>query len=232
MNATSGSIATTSGNSQEFIELLRDAAEWRLLGLFFARPSDGWATQIEWLAKEIHDEELRKAAEAAKNGVTASLYDTAFGPGGPAVPREISHRPQAISGQYLAELVGFYQAFGYHSPYVEPPDHVAVEIDFVSYLRLKEAYAIARDDVANAKVTAIAAKSFLQQHLSVIAAAISETMQNCEIPYLKMAATALNRRVSTLSPAFEPPQQAWGTASPSHLPIICRLGCYDDSILE
>jgi nitrate reductase assembly molybdenum cofactor insertion protein NarJ len=231
MNAAAQPLDSSTTSCQSYVDLLRDAAEWHLLSLLFARPSLEWFNQIEHLAHEVHDEMVREAVAAVRPNITPALYETIFGPGGPAAPREISHRPDTISGGYLAELLGFYQAFGYQSPYHEPPDHVAVEVDFVSYMRLKEAYAVARNDLAQAKMAADSAKGFIEQHLGVIAGALAQTMQNCDVLYLKLAATALSRRVASDRSAVESPQRAWNAANFS-LPIVCDDGCCDDFILE
>lgn len=197
-------------------ELLREAAEWRLLGLLLACPQHDWQTQVAALAVEVDDAPLTAAAAAAREEATEGLYHTTFGPGGPAAPREVSHREYLVPGQSLAELSACYDAFAYRPATDEPPDHVAVEADFIAYLRLKEAYAVARGDEAQAAVTAAAARRFGEDHLSSIAEPLAKSLEASGIRYLSLAAAALLRRVG-------PPQPAVPQAGP--IPLFSDEAC-------
>jgi nitrate reductase assembly molybdenum cofactor insertion protein NarJ len=177
------------------IELLAEASQWRLLGLLFACPHGDWRAQVAALATEVRDEGLRTAARAALEEATESGYHTAFGPGGPGAVREVSHRQAALTGQYLAELMACYNAFAYCPPPDEPPDHIATEIDFIAYLRLKQAYAVARNDETQAAVTTQAMQTFIEDHLATIVAPLSQILDASGIPYLALAAANLSERV-------------------------------------
>jgi nitrate reductase assembly molybdenum cofactor insertion protein NarJ len=176
-------------------ELLAEAAEWRLLGLLLACPHGDWRDQVAALAAEVHDDSLQTAAQAALDEATESGYHTVFGPGGPGAPREVSHRQATLTGDYLAELLAFYHAFAYCPPHDEPPDHIAAEIDFIAYLQLKQAYAVARSDETQAAVTAQAMQSFIQDHLVTTAVPLTQILDSSGIPYLSLAATALSERL-------------------------------------
>lgn len=67
----------------------------------------------------------------------------------------------------LADLVGFYHAFGLRptGPAGGRGDHVACELEFFEFLSAKEAVALAGPDVEMAEVTRRAAKKFLRHHL-------------------------------------------------------------------
>jgi nitrate reductase assembly molybdenum cofactor insertion protein NarJ len=176
--------------------LLAEAAEWRLLGLLFACPHGDWHEQIAALAMEVRYDKLKSAARAALEEATESGYFTAFGPGGPAAPREVSHRQAALTGQYLAELLACYNAFAYRLSRDEPPDHIATEIDFIAYLRVKQAYAVARNDETQSEVTAQAIRSFIRDHLSTTAVPLTQSLAASGIPYLALAAATLSERVA------------------------------------
>ena len=141
------------------------------------------------------DEQLEKAAAAMADEASEGLYHTTFGPGGPAAPREVSHREYVTPGQSLSELAAFYDAFAFCPSTNEPPDHVAVEADFIAYLRLKEAYALSRGDHAQADITAAAAQRFVEDHLSSIAEPLAKSLASSGITYLQLAADALLARV-------------------------------------
>ncbi len=175
--------------------LLGEAAEWRLVGLLFECPGPGWLEQVAALADEVTDAGLKAAADAARREATPGLYGTTFGPGGPAAPREVSHHPDVLPGASLAELRGLYQAFAYEPSLDEPPDHVAVEVGFVAYLRFKQAYALARGDDARVRTCAEAERQFIREHLGRIAGPLSASLASCGIDYLARAAEALRARV-------------------------------------
>jgi nitrate reductase assembly molybdenum cofactor insertion protein NarJ len=204
-------------------ELLAEAAEWRLLGQLFFCPKHGWREHVAALAAEVRDERLQQAARTAVKEGRESVYHTAFGPGGPAAPREISHRQSALTGQYLAELMTTYNAFAYCPSRDEPPDHVATEVDFVAYLRLKQAFALARGDEMQAAVTADGARSFIEDHLATTAKPLTLALASSGIQYLSLSAAALSERIgrqraSTISasPEFE---QLYNPALP-----VCDAG--------
>jgi hypothetical protein len=103
-----------------------------------------------------------------------------------------------LTGDYLAELLAFYRAFSYCPPRDEPPDHVATEIDFIAYLQLKRAYAVARNDDTQAAVTAQTMQSFIQDHLATTAVPLTHILEASGTHYLSLAATALSERIGAL----------------------------------
>ena len=194
--------------------LLQQAAEWRLLGLLFERPTGEWAKQVGRLATEVADEELRAAARLAVEQASPGLYDSTFGPGGPAPPREVSYRAMVDTGQFLAGLLAFYRAFAYQGPAGEPPDHVAALAGFVGYLFLKEAFAVQAGLIEQAAVTAEAKNHFIDEHLAALAEPLSRILASSGIDYLERAAATLLQRVG--------PPKAPAIPSPDgiHLPQI------------
>lgn len=187
--------ATPVPTDAPVVDLLRAAAEWRLLSLLFSCPQADWRADLAALAAEVDDEQLHAAAEAAQSEASEGLYHTTFGPGGPAAVREVSYRQATLSGQFLAELRGLYEAFAYQSASDEPPDHVAVEADFVGYLRLKQAFARSRGEEAQTAVTADAAQRMLDEHLSAIAEPLAQSLAASGVRYLELASAALLGRV-------------------------------------
>ena len=172
-------------------ELLRDAARWRLLGRLLECPDEAWRREIVTLAGEVDDAELREAAEAAAVTATEGDYHSVFGPGGPAPPREVSYHDSIELGSLMSEVIGYYHAFGYRPASSEAPDHVAVEAGFLSYLRLKEAYAVAAGDAEHADITAQAAVRFRSDHLAMFAAPLASLLSESGIAYLATASKRL-----------------------------------------
>jgi nitrate reductase assembly molybdenum cofactor insertion protein NarJ len=176
-------------------DLLREAARWRLLGRLFECPSDDWRRDLAVLAREVEDADLRRAAEAAFDGAAEGRYHSVFGPGGPAPPREASYHDTLELGSLMSELTMSYTAFGYRASIHEPPDHVAVELGFLSYLRLKEAYALFGGESEHAAVAAEAAERFRADHLAMLAAPLAAVLAESRIDYLVRASAVLESRV-------------------------------------
>jgi nitrate reductase assembly molybdenum cofactor insertion protein NarJ len=174
--------------------LLREAAAWRVLGRLFECPNEQWCAEITTLARELQDTELSAAVAAIDAVATEGQYHSVFGPGGPAPPREASYHDSIELGSLMTELAGYYEAFAYAPKSDEPLDHVAVEIGFISYLRLKEAYALAEGDAERAAVAAEAAAHFLTNHLAMIASPFAEVLGSSHLDYLARAARILTAR--------------------------------------
>ncbi|MFQ5850135.1 MAG: molecular chaperone [Candidatus Binatia bacterium] len=88
---------------------------------------------------------------------------------GPVPPYETEYGPEAIfqQPQELGDLTGFYRAFGLtlNTAEHERADHVSCECEFLSFLALKEAYALEQQDAPMLEETCKAARLFLRDHL-------------------------------------------------------------------
>lgn len=196
-------------------KLLKEAAEWRLIGLLFECPAGEWHDEVKALAGEISDKRLKKAAAAAVSEGTEGMYHSVFGPGGPAPPREVSYRSWIQPGYLLSELSAYYSAFSYHPETPDPPDHVAIEAGFISYLRLKQAYAALLGEPEHEKAASEAADKFISEHLVRIAHPLAKSLKFSGIDYLTLNAKALLERVGKQK-----------TTSKGELPVIQNV--YED----
>ena len=91
-------------------------------------------------------------------GLTGSLvYETELG-----LPHEFRQ------SQELADIAGFYQAFGFRigAAVRERPDHLATELEFMYVLTLKEAYAIENELIDQVEICVDAQRKFLKDHLA------------------------------------------------------------------
>jgi hypothetical protein len=183
-------------------QLLCEAAVWRTLSLAFERPRSGWHAELEELASEVDVAELVAVARAAR-GASEGFYLAFVGPGGPVSLREVAHRKRTDPGHLFAVLRAFYEAFAYSPAAEDPLDHLAVEAGFVGYLRLKQAYALARSDAAAAEVAAGAAATFLSEHVAAVAEAVASSLDSADAGYLALAARALARRAGPPLPDLE-----------------------------
>jgi len=192
-------------NPQAQMSLLRQAAEWRILAALFERPNAQRQLEVESMVGEIDDEVLRQAVERL-GAVTDAQYIDALGPGGLVSPREVAYRGREDPGRILADVSSFHEAFAFDAQSEDPPDHVARQCDFVSYLFLKEAYARARQEIEAADICSEAREHFLEEHLRTFAAPLAERLDESEHPVLAPAGRALRARVGEPHepPSFEP----------------------------
>ncbi len=90
-------------------------------------------------------------------GIAGSLcYETEYG-----LPHEYQQ------SQEMADLAGFYKAFGFSTGGAirERPDHIAVELEFLCMLALKEGYAIEQGNEEHEAMCIAAQTKFLAEHL-------------------------------------------------------------------
>jgi len=175
-------------------ERLAEAAAWRLLGLLFERPREGWWQDVEALSHVVTDPEIRAASDAVREEASEGQYLALLGPGGLVSPREVTYRGMEDPGHIVADISAFYEAFAFQPETEEAPDHLAVEAGFMGYLCLKEAYARARGNEEEAEVVVKAAERFRETHLSTHAWPVVERMEKAGVRYLSLAAAALARR--------------------------------------
>lgn len=92
------------------------------------------------------------------------LYETEYG------------RSKGLSkGRDLADVVGFYRAFGFEladDGAAEMPDHIAIELEFYALLLHKQD--LLRDDAEGSDIVANARRAFLKDHLGSFAPAIAQ----------------------------------------------------------
>lgn len=90
-------------------------------------------------------------------GIAGSLcYETEYG-----LPHEYRQ------SQEMADIAGFYRAFGFNlgGQRRERPDHIAVELEFMYALALKEAYTSETGIPEHLEICEVAQGKFLQDHL-------------------------------------------------------------------
>jgi len=171
------------------------AAEWRLLGLLLERPRPGWHEEIAALAGEVADPAFRAAAAAAQTA-TEGAYLRVLGPGGLTSPRQVAYCGLADPGHILAQLSELYALFAYRPRAEDPFDHVAVEVGFVGYLWLKEAFARAAGQTEAAETAAHARTHFLAAHLANVGHGLVQRLAEAAAPpHLLAAARILADRV-------------------------------------
>lgn len=150
---------------------LRFAQVYRFLADAFLYPRDNWLEDLPLLCRILDDLNIPgfdaedwnwdlsslQAEHRRVFGLTGSLcYETEYG-----LPHEFRQ------SQELADIAGFYRAFGFQIGGVirERPDHLAVELEFMYLLCVKEAYARMDGSPEQVEISVDAQRKFLQDHL-------------------------------------------------------------------
>ena len=182
-----------NGNSKAWLEA---ASRWRLLSLLFQLPTRQSRHELRRLA-EIAPLNLSLLAHewaSVPLHLAAAEYHRALGPGGvPAV--ESSYDPNALAGRgpLLADIAAFHKAFSYspEHPPAEVPDHLAAELDFLSYMAVKVAFAIEAGKIEHAKISDQAYSKFLNEHLLTWVGAFRERLEHSASEFFIRAADCI-----------------------------------------
>lgn len=163
--------------------LLERAAGIKLVALGFAYPADGLTGAVREAFGQIASSPAvlgpgtAVAFDAARmawsNPEQAALqleFTRLFSRSAACSPHETSYgdaRRIAGHGVELADISGFYEAFGFTLSTETPdlPDHLCAELEFYSLLLVKQAYARHTAATEHDEVTAHAACAFLEHHL-------------------------------------------------------------------
>ncbi len=99
------------------------------------------------------------------------LHGTEYGPG-------------PTKGARLADLAGFYRAFGFafRTDQAEMLDHVAVELEFYGLLLVKQAMLLEKEDSEGVEITAAARQEFFSTHLGPLLNALGRQTPLAEHP--------------------------------------------------
>lgn len=182
------------------------AQVYSFLAEAFLYPQDNWMEDLPLLMEILKGLELQvddlpvpardlgslQALHRQTLGLSGSLlYETEYG-----LPHEFRQ------SQELADIAGFYSAFGFKSGgrLRERPDHLSAELEFMYLLCLKEALALSNERSEEAQVCQDAQKSFLNDHLGSwiglctqaleMSVANSEHSMGLKNPYLFLAEIA------------------------------------------
>ena len=189
-------------------QLLGRAARYKFLAAAFAYPDPPMLAELRegrWPDFEDDSEALSRALPAFRAAcaqadlaslqeehsvlfdrqVRCSPYESSYGDG-----RRLGGKPVE-----LADVAGFYTAFGLEpsSSHPEMPDHIALELTFMSVLCLKEAYALFHGLGEGQEVTREARRGFLSAHLGRWVGAFAESVEAAAEGVFFKAAAALLR---------------------------------------
>lgn len=214
----------------------RRAQVYQFLASAFLYPQENWLEDLPILAGILDELDMPKGwvfgyasqdfsllalqSEHRRTfGLTGSqCYETEFG-----LPHEFRQ------SQELADIAGFYQAFGFKvgGSVRERPDHVAVELEFMYLLTLKEAYADVNGLHEQVEICRDAQVKFLRDHLGRWIGLFAESLTRStqEGPYLSLvqfAAAFVDADAQLLGLHLEKPQLAGIRPTPLSPDLSCE----------
>ena len=180
---------------------LARAALYSALALGFRRPTEETVTRLAseknlpalLQAVSFFDRDGAAELASAARGLAAAKscsftalveqFDHLFGhtARGSIPPYETEYGTEALfqQPQEMGDLMGFYGAFGLklNAQEHERPDHISCECEFVSFLALKEAYALETQETAILEETRKATRLFFRDHLGPFAPAFTTKLK-------------------------------------------------------
>lgn len=106
----------------------------------------------------------------------------------PPHPSESTYREGALMQHYRDEVLETYWSFRVDKSkeYVEPEDHIAVELGFMMYLCQKTNHALEEKDVEEARKYLTAQKNFLEKHLTRwVPKLVKDVIVSAQTPFYK-----------------------------------------------
>jgi TorA maturation chaperone TorD len=195
---------------------LARAGVYRLLATAFAAPTPETLADVAGTAAALGAEAdlgpagaaalraLGAAAAAAEPGAVAEEHGFLFDRQVRCPPYEGAYGPvdpmSAGKAPLLADLAGFYAAFGLAPAAAQPEveDHLVAELEFMSALAVKEAWAELEGHADGRAVTRDAQAAFLRDHLGRWVDAFAAGLRAATpLPYYAAAADALATWVGT-----------------------------------
>lgn len=106
---------------------------------------------------------------------------------------------RAVSqGPTLADIAGFYRAFGVELAVNERPDHLALELEFMSVLAYKEALALQKNLREQAEICRDAQRKFLEAHLGRWVGIFADTLAHASwLDFYKTLARTLKEFIES-----------------------------------
>lgn len=198
--------------AQQVSTILFRGAVYQALALGFAYPSSAVLGQLKARWSELLNTPLtwpegvrqpfQQAADlvhATEGEVLEGEHIRLFGPAGRCSLHETAYGDAGrLLGKSatLADISGFYLAFGLQPTPTDthPEDHIALELEFMSLLALKEAYALAEGWLEHLDVTREAQRKFVQDHFGTWIDAVGEQLRACDPhPFYAALGEALQR---------------------------------------
>ncbi|MFQ5655354.1 MAG: molecular chaperone [Planctomycetota bacterium] len=201
--------ARNGGSSQAESALRRSlqrAAHTRLLSLILEPPRPGRQAALRAFVEGTPIDlgiDLSPLLDG-DDGTVAEEHFSLLGVRGPISCHASDHRDEGFAdkGPILADIAGFYRAFGFEGPIREAPDHFANLCGFLAFLALKEGYAAYLGEVEEAQVAREAERALLDTHLHPYLGRFAEQLAG------RAPARGVYATVAACAAALEPEEAA------------------------
>lgn len=172
-------------------------------------------------------EALLSAAQACSTvsrDAWASAYASLFGPELSCPPYEAAF-VRRDKGVLLADIAGFYRAFGFAARAGERPDHVCMELELVALLHVSLARARAEHATESAQVVADALTAFVAEHLGDWLPAFARKLARAASLdwHLALAGLLLQAAGALGCASVELDEERASESAPSESPYECGL---------
>lgn len=149
---------------------LEKATALRFLSLLFQSPTEQSLAEMRTICDELSPERQQLARDLVSYELKAleMEYHRVIGPAGiPACESSYDDNALAGRGPTISTIAGFYDAFAFRPDNArhEVPDHISVELGFLSYLALKIAFAEYQNESESAGIALDAYEKFLDRHV-------------------------------------------------------------------
>lgn len=163
-------MSATSAATTDVARWLSRAAVLQFASLALQPPTGEILSEMHDLVASLPDAAATdaRAILAVPRADWEPEFFSVLGPAGCAVSESSYERAaQASRGPLLAQVAGYYDAFGYAPDRLkEVPDHAAVELGFLSFLAMKIAFATFESKSEEASVASQAYDDFNRQHVA------------------------------------------------------------------
>ncbi|MEW6743730.1 MAG: molecular chaperone TorD family protein [Planctomycetota bacterium] len=148
---------------------LERGARWRLLSSLLEPPRPGRQERLRTLVSETplgFDADLEPAL-APDDGALIAEHFACLRPAGcvSACASDYIEGGFADKGPILADIAGFYRAFGFEPELREAPDHFANLLACLAFLAVKQAYMMHLGDGAQARLAQEAEAKLFREHV-------------------------------------------------------------------
>jgi len=169
-----------------------DAETRKTVTAMFAALHTGDGTRRRSVARADLLQRVEDAWSATDGAALESEYLRLFHGAGSCALRETAYGDgRRIAGRSaeLADIAGFYRAFGLRVAERRPdlPDHLSAELELMSLLLLKEAYAISQGWTERRAIARDAQKEFLASHLGRWVGALADALAANDAPLIYLA---------------------------------------------
>jgi TorA maturation chaperone TorD len=160
-------VTTGTKRVTSFADCLARATEYRLLHALLRPPAPGRREELRALARELPDAAVGPGLVEADDDEVAAEAFRLLGPAGPVsvCASDYGGDGYADKGPFLANVAGFYRAFGFEPAAGENPDHFASLFEFLGFLALKQAWAVHDRDGGQAEVAAEAEAKLASEYV-------------------------------------------------------------------